>query len=107
METATTDGQVVLMMGNFHTICNFMSSIGKMFGEAGLCDIAVESGVIAEGSINKVLEVKQYNRAVRLHKLTYETLMRLVWKGFQEWLESDRSEYLCKLNSTIQMLSNI
>ena len=25
-------GQVVLMMGNFHTICNFMSSIGKMFG---------------------------------------------------------------------------
>ena len=45
--------KVVLMMGNFHTICNFMSSIGKMFGEAGLRDIAVESGVIAEGSINK------------------------------------------------------
>ena len=68
-------GQVVLMMGNFHTICNFMSSIGKMFGEAGLRDIAVESGVIAEGSI-KVLEGKQYNHVVQLHKLTYEALMR-------------------------------
>ena len=63
--------KVVLMMGNFHTsICNFMSSIGKMFGEAGLHDIAVKSGFIAEGSINKVLEGKQYNRVVRLHKLT-------------------------------------
>ena len=100
-------GQVVLMMGNFHTICNFMSSIGKMFGEAGLRNIAVESGVIAGGSTNKVLEGKQYNRAVRLHKLTYEALMRLVWKGFQEWLESDHSEYLCKLNSTIQTINNI
>ena len=61
-----------------------MSSIGKVFGEAGLRDIAVESGVIAEGSINKVLEGKQYDRAVRLHKLTFEALMWLVWKGFQE-----------------------
>ena len=54
-------GKVVLTMGNFHTICNFMSSIGKMFGDAGLRDLAVESGVLAEGSINKVLKGKQYN----------------------------------------------
>ena len=40
-----------------------------MFGSAGLRDLAVESGVIAEGSIDKLLERKQYNRAVRLHKL--------------------------------------
>ena len=58
--------KVVLMMGNFHTICNFMSSIGKMLGEAGRRDIAVESGVIAEGSINNVLEGKQYYHAVQL-----------------------------------------
>ncbi len=47
---------IVLMMGNFHIICNFLSIIGKMFGDAGFRDLAVESGVIAEGSINKVLE---------------------------------------------------
>ncbi|CAM1326887.1 Uncharacterised protein r2_g3585 [Pycnogonum litorale] len=80
------------MMGNFHTICNFMSSIGKMFGDAGLRDVAVESGVIAEGSINRVLEGKQYNRAVRLHKLMYEALMRLIWKGFQVWIESNHPD---------------
>jgi len=81
-------GALKLMMGNFHSICNLMSTIGKIFGDAGLRDLAVESGVIAEGSINKVLEGKQYNRAVRLHKLTYETLMRSAWSGFEEWLET-------------------
>ena len=78
---------VVPMMGNFHTVCNFTSSIGKLFGDAGLRDLAVESDVIAEGSVNKILEGKHYNRAVRLHKLVYEALMRLVWKSFVDYLK--------------------
>ena len=45
---------IQLMMGNFHIICNLLSIIGKMFRVAGLRDLAVESGVIAEGSIDKV-----------------------------------------------------
>jgi hypothetical protein len=36
---------IVLMMGNFHIICNLLSIIGKMFRDAGLRDLAVESGV--------------------------------------------------------------
>ena len=94
-------GSIVLMMGNFHTICNLMSTVGKMFGEAGLRDLAVESGVIAEGFITKVLEGKQYNRAVRLHKLTYEALMRLAWARFQDWLKHNHAEYLPMLNEKI------
>ncbi|KAJ8890987.1 hypothetical protein PR048_010496 [Dryococelus australis] len=35
----------------------------------GLRDLAVESGAIAEGSINKVLEGKYYNRAILFFKL--------------------------------------
>jgi len=95
------------MMGNFHSICNLMSTIGKIFGDAGLRDLAVESGVIAEGSINKVLEGKQYNRAVRLHKLTYETLMRLAWSGFEEWLETNHAEALPKYNDTIRVIYEV
>ena len=37
----------------------------------------------------------------------YEALMRLVWKGLQEWLESDHSESLCKLSDTIHTLCDI
>ncbi len=88
-------------MGNFHIICNCMSIIGKMFGDAGLRDMAVESGVIAEGSINKVLEGKQYNRAVRFHKLTCEALMRLAWAGFSDWLEAKHHDDLTHLNHTL------
>ncbi|KAG0725200.1 hypothetical protein GWK47_039080 [Chionoecetes opilio] len=71
-----------------------------MFGDAGLRDVAVESGVIAEGSINRVLEGKQYNRAVRLHKLMYEALMRIIWKGFQVWIESNHPDKGPQIRST-------
>ena len=69
-------------MGVFHTICNFLGIIGKRFLDAGLRDSAVESEVIAEGSVDRVLNGQQYNRGVRLHKLLYEALKRLAWKGF-------------------------
>lgn len=100
-------GNIVLMMGNFHTICNFMSILGKMFGEAGLRDLAVESGVIAEGSIGRVLEGKQYNRAVRLHKLTYEALMRLAWLGFEDWLERNHDDHRPSLDNTMCLVDEL
>ncbi|KAG1659940.1 Choline O-acetyltransferase [Nymphon striatum] len=94
----------LLMMGNFHIICNMLSIIGKLFRDAGLRDLAVESGVIGEGSIDKVLDGKQYNRGVRLHKITYEALMRLVWKGFLEWLENNHSTDLPHLDETFRVV---
>jgi len=95
------------MMGNFHIICNLLSIIGKMFRDAGLRDLAVESGVIAEGSIEKVLDGKQYNRGVRLHKLTYEALMRLAWAGFFEWLENNHNSDMGHLNETLRSIADI
>ncbi|KAG1659941.1 Choline O-acetyltransferase [Nymphon striatum] len=81
-----------------------LSIIGKLFRDAGLRDLAVESGVIGEGSIDKVLDGKQYNRGVRLHKITYEALMRLVWKGFLEWLENNHSTDLPHLDETFRVV---
>lgn len=46
-----------------------------------LRDLAVESGVIAEGSIDSIMEGRQYKRGIRLHKLVYEALLRLAWRG--------------------------
>ena len=43
---------LVLRMGVFHTACTFLSIIEKRFQDAGLRDLAVESGVVAEGSIS-------------------------------------------------------
>ena len=58
-------------LGAFHTIVVLLSIIGKRFGDAGLRDTIIESGVIEEGFVAKVLDGKHYNRAVRFHKLMY------------------------------------
>ena len=79
-------------MGVFHTICNLPGIIGKRFLDARLRDLAVESGVIAEGSVDRVLNGQQYNRGIRLHKLLYEALKRLAWKGFLDWFQRNQAE---------------
>ena len=78
---------LILRMGAFHTICNLLSTIGKRFQDAGLRDLCVESGVIAEGSITAVMEGRKYNSAVKFHKIVYEAMMRLAWKGFLPWIQ--------------------
>jgi len=62
------------MMGNFHIICNLLSITGKMFRDAGLRDLSVESEVIAEGSTDKVLDGKQYKRGEHLHYANCRTV---------------------------------
>ena len=88
---------IIVRMGAFHTICNFL---GKRFKDAGLRDIAVESGVIAEGSTEAVLEGRQYSRAVRLHNIIFKTLQRLIWKEFYSWMEAKHTEKSQKLQET-------
>ena len=83
---------LVFRMGVFHTACTFLSIIGKRFQDAGLRDLAVESGVVAEGSVSGVMDGRRYNRGVRFHKLMYEALMRLVWKGFIPWLHENHED---------------
>jgi len=82
---------IILRMGTFHTMCNLLSILGKRFGDAGLRDLAVENNIIAEGSISKVLDGRHYNRGVRLHKIVYEGLLRLLWQGFFSEIESRQS----------------
>ena len=60
---------IILRMGEFHTIFYVLSTTGKRFHDAGLHDLGVESGVIAEGSITGVMEGRKYKHAVRLHKI--------------------------------------
>ena len=39
----------------FHTICTFLSVIGKRLQDAGLRDLIIESALIAEGPVPDVL----------------------------------------------------
>lgn len=63
--------RMVIRLGAFHTICAFIAAIGKRFGDAGLSDILIESGIVASGSVSGVLEGRHYNRAIRTHKVKH------------------------------------
>ena len=54
-------------MGGFHVMCIFMAVIGKIFGDAGLWNLLIESGVSTEGRVEQVLCGMHYNNAVFTH----------------------------------------
>ena len=60
-----------------------------LFWDTGLKDIWIEAGIVAEGSINGVLDGKHYNRAVRVHMCIYEIPLRLVWGAFILWVKDN------------------
>ena len=53
--------QLIPRMGAFHTICTFIAVIGKHFQDAGLKDLCIESGVVAEGSVSGIFNGRHYN----------------------------------------------
>ena len=79
---------IVIIMGGFHLLLMLLGVIGSRFGDAGLREIAVQSDVVAEGSVDKSLNGKQYNRGVHLHKCVYEALMRLLLKEIESSVQS-------------------
>ena len=79
---------IFIMMGAFYLFLMLLGVIGSRFGDAGLRELAVQSDVVAEGSVDKSLNGKQYNRAVHLHKCVYEALMRLLLKEFESSVQS-------------------
>ena len=83
---------IMLRMRVFHKACTLLSIIGKRFQDAGLRDLLVDSGVIAEGSVAGALDGRRYNRGVRLHKIMYEALMRLAWQRFVACIQKNHKE---------------
>ena len=81
----------VLRLGGFHTVCCFIRSIGKLFTDAGLKDLLVESGIYAEATVNMMLAGKQFHRSVRGLTLAYEALMQIFLEEFIKWLETHQT----------------
>ncbi len=98
--------RIIPRMGSFHIIGSFLSVIGKRYGDAGLADILTESGVLAAGSVAGVIQGKHYNRAVRMHKLTFEALERLRWSEFGSWLE-DHPEHKVPHKAILEILRDM
>ena len=84
---------LVLRLGTFHTTGMVLAVIGQHFGAVRLRDIVIESKVITEGSVEKILNGKNYNRAVCFHKSMLEACMRLTWESFLSWIRQTEINY--------------
>ena len=70
-------------MGMFHMLMMYMHILSKRFSDAGVRDVLIQSSVIAEGSVDKPLCGKMYNRGVRMYKLMYEAITRKLFDSVQ------------------------
>lgn len=65
--------------------------LGKLYQEPYGTNNAIESSITAEGSIASVMDGRQCNKPVRVHKCVYESLMRLAWRGFPACIDEVHS----------------
>ena len=71
-----------------------LGMISLRFGEACLKELVIQSEVVAEGSTDKVLNGKNYNRAIRFHKITYEAVTRILVDAFESSLPENAEAML-------------
>ena len=81
-----------VVVGGFHIAMVFIGIISKWFGDAGLHDLMVESGIVGPYAISKVLSGKHYNRGMRSHQIAMEAFQRLLWRKFEQFLEGRHDE---------------
>jgi len=93
----------IIIVGAFHTVCTLLATIGKRFEDAGLRDLCVESGVIAQGSVVGIMDGRKYSQTVRLHKLVYEALLRFNWKGYVSWLKTTNIDGMKHLEVSLRV----
>ena len=86
------------MMGMFYMLMMFMHILSKRFSAAGLRDVIIQSGVVAEGSVDKTLSGKMYNRGIRLYELAYEAITIKLFdvivstKEESDWIQSNLND---------------
>ncbi|KAJ8050587.1 Vesicular integral-membrane protein VIP36 [Holothuria leucospilota] len=82
--------RLVVRLGMFHTKMSYLACIGKRYRDAGLADIMIESGLIAQGSINGVMNGHHYNRSMRANKIMCDALCYLQWESYMASLNDDQ-----------------
>ncbi|CAG9760339.1 unnamed protein product [Ceutorhynchus assimilis] len=65
---------------------------------SGLADVWIESGLYGQSTVDGMLSGKKYNKAIRAHKLTYDSLMRILIPFFTTWLIESKSPSVYSLN---------
>ena len=93
----------IIMLGIFHTIMMYLGIIGKRFGDGGLL---VQSEVLTEGSVDRALSGKMYNRAARSVKIVYEAFSRLFLDDFHDQAKEKKDEQKDIIDNVMIMMKD-
>ena len=75
---------IINIMVGFHMLLVNLKILCNKYGLLGLREWLVKSKIIADGSVDKALEGRHYSRGMRLHKQTFETLVRFKCKSLEK-----------------------
>ena len=92
---------VILCLGGFHIVQNFLGLIGFLMRESGIEDLLVAAAICGCGTANKVMAGKDYYKMVRYHSWLGEAFFMLKWEAFEQWLLDK------ELNNRIESLSAV
>ena len=82
--------KLIVRLGGLHISMNFLGVIGNHTSGSGLTEAWLESNLLGSLKAGKAMNMsgKEYNKAVRAHKLTYQALWRLLYPQFYQFLET-------------------
>ena len=98
---------MVVRMGGFHIILNYLSLLGKKFENSGLEDLLIEAGVYGSATISSIIKGKAYNRGIRAHKLTMEALFRLQWHAFTTWYQERDDTSIINKDNLVDIMKEV
>ena len=76
---------LILRLGGFHLLMNYLGAVGKFMSGSGLSDILVQSKVMLEGTVNKVLSGKGYYQAINADMRMHEAMITMWWYAFEDF----------------------
>ena len=76
------------MRGSFHIVCGYLKMLGKKMNGSGLDDIFIEAGLITSGSVQGVMNGKNYSRSMVCHKTMLEAFEHLLMTDSSKRMES-------------------
>ena len=82
-----------LRLGSLHTMMLYISSIGKIWGDAGLRDLLVISEVYVLGTAELFLQGKEYNRAITALIYIYEALSQARFTEYLKYIKEKKSNF--------------
>lgn len=89
---------------NLYIVWFFIQAIGKFIDSSGITKLMVESGLLAEGSVNGITRGKHFNRCKKLHAVAALSFKVLHFKAFLHQYWEGNDEEILYENEIIDIL---